>query len=387
MATPATEVVKVNWKQVCPWVALFRTLALALHVRQIVVGVIAAALMALGHLLFIGRSTPLAASDDVFEIPLFNWAPISFVDWTLAPLADLLRPIASSDILGNVQSGGAWSGWWSVGQIVLLLIWGGVVGGLAGGILVRRAAFDFCREESLSLTSAMHYVRQRWIDYVSAPGLPLVIVAGLGLLLALVGWLGWAVPLGNYLISATFLVWLTIGVTMVVLLAAVLFGWPMMIAAVSINGGDGFDALSRGFGFVLDRWRYYGCCLLIMVAYGILIFTLTNTVLILGANFLRDGLALGSGNNAFGGIPDSLPPGAWNFVIRLLLTGFGYSFFWANMTVIYLVLRKSVDNADLDDIYIEHTSPASDDLQALLNPRQPPAAPTLLPIIDPPAAP
>jgi hypothetical protein len=43
----------------------------------------------------------------------------------------------------------------------------------------------------------------------------------------------------------------------------------------------------------------------------------------------------------------------WLYVIFLLMLGFGYSFFWTSSTIIYLLLRKSVDAAEMDEVYLE----------------------------------
>lgn len=377
MATPVSEVVKVNWKQVLPWVALFRTFGLALHVRQIAVGVVAAALIALGHWFVIGDTLQRRLDGDLPDPHLLSWV------W--APMVDVTWPLAETDGLKNLRGGGPeLLSWWALSKTVVVLVWGGLIGGFAGGILVRRAAFEFCREESLSLNSAVRFVWQRAFDYISAPGLPLAAVTVLGLLLAFAGWLGSALPGGTYLLSVTWTLGLAVGLVMAALLLAVFLAWPLMIAAISINGGDGFDALSRGFGFVLDRWRYYTWCAWIMTAYGGLIYLLLWGFLWLGNYLLITAIALGLGSNPMSTLPPTLPRGGWALALQLLLTGFAYSFFWSNMTITYLVLRKSVDNANLEDIYLEGAAQSSEALQSLLNPQMAPAAPTLLPIIDPP---
>jgi hypothetical protein len=37
----------------------------------------------------------------------------------------------------------------------------------------------------------------------------------------------------------------------------------------------------------------------------------------------------------------------------LLVLGFGYSFFWTASTIVYLLLRRQVDSAELDEVYLE----------------------------------
>ena len=43
----------------------------------------------------------------------------------------------------------------------------------------------------------------------------------------------------------------------------------------------------------------------------------------------------------------------WVGIVFLLVVGFGYSFFWSASTIIYLLMRRSVDTAELDEVYLE----------------------------------
>jgi hypothetical protein len=37
----------------------------------------------------------------------------------------------------------------------------------------------------------------------------------------------------------------------------------------------------------------------------------------------------------------------------LLMLGFGYSYFWSASTIIYLLMRRHVDAAEMDEVYLE----------------------------------
>jgi hypothetical protein len=43
----------------------------------------------------------------------------------------------------------------------------------------------------------------------------------------------------------------------------------------------------------------------------------------------------------------------WVTLWFLMILGFGYSFFWTTSTMVYLLMRKSVDDTDLDEVYLE----------------------------------
>ena len=43
----------------------------------------------------------------------------------------------------------------------------------------------------------------------------------------------------------------------------------------------------------------------------------------------------------------------WITLVLLLVIGFGYSYFWTAGTIIYLLMRQKVDDAEIDEIYLE----------------------------------
>ena len=379
MATPVAQIVKVNWKLVFPWLALFRALGLALHGRQICVGVTAVLLIAVGERLIGG--IPFPQNIPALEVgsPLISWVLLPWVDVAYP----LVSPAAFRDPVAVISR--ETTGSWTWLQPLLRFVWILVVSSLAGGVLVRRAGMEFAKEDSVGLLATIRFVMNRCVDYLSAPTLPLAAVWFLGLLLWCTGLLIRAIPDAAYLVSAAWGCALIIGIVMAVLSIAVFLAWPMMIAAVSINGGDGFDGLSRGFGFVLDRWRYYAWCVGIMATYGSLSLLLAVEVLRLGDFFAITSLSAGANETYVRFLPEVLPGSVWPCSVSLVVRGFAYSFFWSSMAMIYLVLRQSLDNAELHDIYVEGTGPESDGLPSLVNPVQPaPQSPTLLPIINQP---
>jgi hypothetical protein len=43
----------------------------------------------------------------------------------------------------------------------------------------------------------------------------------------------------------------------------------------------------------------------------------------------------------------------WLAIVFLLMLGFGYSYFWSASTIIYLLMRRHVDAAEMDEVYLE----------------------------------
>jgi hypothetical protein len=110
-------------------------------------------------------------------------------------------------------------------------------------------------------------------------------------------------------------------------------GWPLMFAAVSTEGSDAFDAVSRAFSYVYQRplqFVFYHFCNLVVytLAVGLAYFVFCETV-------RQTGLV------------------ATNY--NLLLFGFdafAFAYFWSSSTVIYFLLRRSCDATPLDEVYL-----------------------------------
>jgi hypothetical protein len=50
--------------------------------------------------------------------------------------------------------------------------------------------------------------------------------------------------------------------------------------------------------------------------------------------------------------------GAWLYLAFLMVLGFSYSYFWTASTIIYLLMRRKVDDTDLDEVYLEEEDDA-----------------------------
>jgi hypothetical protein len=81
----------------------------------------------------------------------------------------------------------------------------------------------------------------------------------------------------------------------------------------------------------------------------------------------------------------------WLGLVFLLILGFSYSYFWSASTIVYMLLRRSVDAAEMDEVYLDEDEGDG----AFGGPLTPPAvAPTAvkpgaqsLTLVEAPAAP
>ncbi len=290
---------------------------------------------------------------------------------------------------------------------------------------------QIARNEKIPLREALIFAKDHFISFFAAPAFPLLLLAILIICLWLFGWVEGLIPIfGDIFIAG--LLWpivLVVGLIMAVVLVG-LVGWPLMNPTISVEGSDSFDALSRSYSYVYQAiWHYlwYG---VVAVAYGMaLVFfvgLMGSLIVFLGDWAVSLTPGLGSANPAndrepaylfmyaptsFGWrdllihnsrfvepvhtlTPTGLPivhyefttqyldtmhwynrVGAWMVAIWigaffLLVVGFGYSYFWTAATIIYFLMRRQVDDTDMDEVHLEE----EEALEPFARPASPAAA-------------
>lgn len=315
----------------------------------------------------------------------------------IEPLRKFIAPV-----LGLLTPGG---GLYNSAYFLLVIVWTLVVWGLFGGAITRMASVQVARGEKISMREAVRFVWARYVSFLSAPLIPLLFVGIMVFLLSLYG-LVFMIPwLGDILVAG--LGWplvLLAGLMMAVVLVG-LVGWPMMYATISAEGSDSFDAISRSYSYVYQSpWSYAWYCL-VSLAYGAVVVFFVgfmgSMVVYLGKwgvsqtpfiqkagrdpsflfvyapesfhwrTLLLDGAKVDGQDvvqkgqiipvleqNFRGQLSWPMKTGAaivsvWIYLFFLMIVGFGYSYFWSSSTIVYLLMRRKVDDTDLDEIYLE----------------------------------
>lgn len=293
----------------------------------------------------------------------------------------------------------------------LVLTWTLATWGLFGGAITRMAAVQLARKEKISIKEALHFAWTRYVSFFSAPLFPMLFVLGILVLLTIYGLFHMIPVFGDIVVDG--LGWplvLLAGIVMAVILVG-LVGWPMMYATISTEGSDSFDALSRSYSYVFQcPWHYawnsavaiaYGMALVFFVGFmGSFMVYLAKwgvgqtpgakrfdrephylfvyapvsyqwrELLLQGSPAVdengrpdearyqtyihgeeKDGVRLG-GLQWYNQIGAYLV-GFWVGLMFLMVIGFGYSYFWSASTIIYLLMRRQVDDTELDEVYLE----------------------------------
>ena len=228
----------------------------------------------------------------------------------------------------------------------VFLIWG-----LCGAVITRTAATQITIGQYSRWSQLKSFLRWRLRSYFAAVLIP---VAGLLLCAIAVKIAGWLlmVPVVNLFVAVLFPLVLFLGFCFAILGVGLLFGWPLAFAAVSVDGSDGFDAVSRSYSYVYQRPLQY----LVYVVLGIMI-GLIGYFFIAWFVDLTLVLVAGWGNapltDFMRGRPETWDGwilSFWCWCFRMVKVGFLFGYFWVCSTIIYVILRRSVDGTPIDEI-------------------------------------
>jgi hypothetical protein len=258
-----------------------------------------------------------------------------------------------------------------------------VVWSLFGGAIARIAAVHVADEgRKLSVRQGLSFAVSKFLSFISAPMIPLIIVIGIGLVVAIAGVLTNIPWLGPVIVGALFFLALAAGFVMTLVLIGTAGGFNLMYPTIAVEGSDSFDAISRSFSYVYAKpWRMlfysavglaYGAVTYLFVRLFIFL-TLLLTWLFVGMFVFRHA---GSEQNVwpalmphptFASLPyetntDALTAGEslgafliafWNYLAISMLGAFAISFYFSVNTIIYYLMRREVDATELDDVYLE----------------------------------
>jgi hypothetical protein len=278
-------------------------------------------------------------------------------------------------------------------------IWELLVWAIFGGAVARVAALKFTRDEAPDLPGALRHSIGKISSYSMAPLLALAGAAVFGVQLAL---LGWVMQL-DFLAMVAGFAWpftLLLGLLMAILLIGALVGWPLMWATVGVEGTDAFDALSRSYAYVYQRplrLLWYVLFAAVLAAVSMFIVKLFATSAISLGNWAvswglddatyrrivnplpgelfpveaapatdaladteiaaEDGPAL-TPTEAPSGLQGSEWMAAkairfWKSLLGALAAGYQAGFLFVAAVGVYLLLRKDIDGAEMDEVYVE----------------------------------
>jgi len=372
----SSRVHSIPWREYFPWLCLFRTLGLALRVRLLMLATGGLLLTTLGWwvLAYLFSSSPeVAAFANGFKSCAWR-GDASGVNGLFIPADDAVGPH-----LGHMPAMPFRDTWWKLSSpvrmmfsqgvtfvsfmfLMLCTVWSVLVWAFFGGAISRIAALAMGREETISASLATRFVKANYLSYIGAPLMPLLGVFLVGLPLV-IGGLFLRSDFMAVLVALAWPLMLVGGLLIAMFLLGLLFGWPLMFAAVSTEGADSFGALSQSYSFVNQRPLHYLGYAVVATLLGMLGATFVEYFASAVIHLATWMASWGSGNVRM--LELTMPVMTdetllsakmiwfWNGLVRVVALSFVFSHFWVASTTIYLLLRRDTDGREMDEVQVD----------------------------------
>jgi len=276
---------------------------------------------------------------------------------------------------------------------------------IAGGAICRIAALQFARGEKPGLNEALRYSIKKFTSFFTAPLAPVSIIIFIGIFVFLLGLAGNIPRAGELIVGLGMPLALFAGSLLAVIVIGAVAGFNLMFPAVAYDGSDCFDAISRSFSYVYAKpWRM-AIYTIIAAIYGSICYTFVRffafLLLWITRWLLQLGLWVDNGSKEVNklvaiwpkpefpyllGSSDTLTTN-WTesvaaFLVYLfllvvvgLVVSFIISFYFSANTIIYSLMRKTVDKAAFDDIYMQFDEADAEPVINELLPKEEPPSP------------
>ncbi|MGY8769851.1 MAG: hypothetical protein ACKVH8_15640 [Pirellulales bacterium] len=369
----------ISWRDCCPWVLLFRTFGLSFHLKLLVLALCGVLLTSAGwsvsQSLFlneaqieklkqkqvssISSAVDLSAkSKDGTAVvkSTFRFDPIIQV-WNR-----LTQPFRAAFAHGNQMTVGV------VAYFVFAALWTTAVWSIFGGAICRIAALDLSCGERLGLKGSLVYAGKNFFSYFTAPLIPFVGIFFVALPIVLLGFITRFGDVGALVYGIFGFVAVICGLIMAFALVPLLLGWPLMWGTISTESSDSFDAVSRTYAYTTQRpfhYLFYVVVSMLIGAFGLfiayLLATLTDHTIAWAFEWGAGSDRAATINNAITGTQSQsdLMEAAtsmmmlWKALIGRIVDCYAFSFFFVSSAGIYLLLRRDVDQAELDEIALD----------------------------------
>ena len=398
---------RFSWRDLCPWTLLFRTLPAATSLPVLVFALLGVVLTPIGweisEFVFVSDEM-LEKQPSLAEMVNRQGSPYAgffteveneertleaWVDQIRGPQAVFQKLVQPFRLMFDSHRSLREFYYALSGSVWTMLVWSFFGLGITRVCLLR-----LTRDERVGIDDAFEYSFQKFPTAMLAVSLPLLAVFLFCLPTFLLGlFLGF--DLGTVIVGAIWAVVLLLSAVMAILLLGLLFGWPLIISSVACEGQNSFDAMTRGFAYTFQRPLNYLLYALVSILFGgfcwLIAAQLTEGVIQLsywstswGANLTADGRAewieqgqsiipgenragveVGDGaNEAETGAETSGVVGSsslqmgrsligfWNGLARTVCVAFLYGLFWCLAAAGYLLLRRDVDEMEMDEIFV-----------------------------------
>ncbi|MCL2641757.1 MAG: hypothetical protein FWD53_12985, partial [Phycisphaerales bacterium] len=326
------------------------------------------------------RDAETLTQSDSITGSLYNMA-VTTPMWLVSATAPMQYRPENADTTGG---GGGWLKMITyrglyLASLLLVALFSIVLLAFTGASISRLSALELAGVERVPLLEVFRFAACRLWTFIKAILTPLLIILVVGLLIAGLSLIG-AVPyIGELILGVFFIALLLIAFVMMLLTLGIIGGINLLFPTIAVEGSDAFDAMSRSFAYVYARpWRllFYS---LVSLAYGAVTYLFvsfaTYLIFLIAHTFVGWGIFFAQGQLSGVSKLDTLWPfpkgdinwyamnwseaiGAgfmqfWIYLFLFAIVGYIISYYFSVQTILYLLLRRSVDGQSTTEVFQE----------------------------------
>ena len=247
-----------------------------------------------------------------------------------------------------------------VAYVSFMAIWLSTTLSIGGGILARRAVVELGQRTIAPWSSTVRLVASRWTGYLWAAGMSLVgivVLMSIPLFLGVIARASWLAPVAGCLLL---LLYIPIVASSGRILFSAIVCYPFSVCAISTERkADAFEGFSRSNAYLFQRPIVVAILSAALIAVGWVGYQMLFWIMAGGWYVTRDCFLLGAGigteqladysqSARAASVVTWIIYGTW--LTSLFLVAYKFSFFWSATAAVYLIVRRCVDNTELDDI-------------------------------------
>jgi hypothetical protein len=252
----------------------------------------------------------------------------------------------------------------------LMIIWS-----VFAGAITRLAALEFARGEKAGLKDSLSFVMKKFWSYFWSPLTPILGVLFFIACNVVGGLLGKIEFAGEIAVAVGFPLAILSGFLIVFLGIVGIIGFILMFPAISSEGSDAFDAISRAYSYVLSRPLHFLSLFITIIICGTILSFVAGygACLVMQTSYFTVGLGMGdklneirafiAGMSGAGDAITSLNPMSMRIaallfmlyvvLIKMTVGSIIVAFVGSASTIAYLIMRKAVDGTEITDVYVD----------------------------------
>ena len=256
--------------------------------------------------------------------------------------------------------------------LVVLVVGFLVIWSIIGGAITRSAALEFARDEKIGFKESLSFASKKFWSYFWSPITPALGVLFFSACNILGGLLGQVKYIGEIAVAIGFPLAIISGFLIIFIGIIGIIGFFLMFPAISAEGSDAFDAMSRAYSYIISKPKHFISLFLSIIICGTIFafFVCLVACLVMQTSFYTVGFGMGQkfesirevilGGEATMASLDLLSMKftalmlmVYMALVKVVVGSLVVGFAGSASTIAYFLLRKDVDGTDINDVYIE----------------------------------